>query len=131
MVRKKVDPKTVKEIANRLIVHHGPETRLYDDLLYAILTFKGYRYDERFKIFSEFVDLIDPERTRPHLLFPILARCPDLNDKKTILFQSKLIGYDDFSQMDSRMMVNTFYIPMLVELENDFKLMDSERLSQV
>ena len=82
-------------------------------------------------MFSQFIDTIDLDRSRPHLLFPILARCPDLQSKQKILFRATLLGYRDISQMDPWMMMNYFYIPMLNNLVNQTRLSDVERLIQM
>lgn len=119
------------DIANRLIVKFGPEIRFFDDLLYSILMFKRYRYDERFDVFSKFVDVIDPDRTRPHLAFPILACCPSLMDKQQTLFRFTLLGYNDMSKSDAWAMVNIFYKPMLENLAHNRRLLDVEKLNQM
>ncbi|KAE9552804.1 hypothetical protein FO519_003991 [Halicephalobus sp. NKZ332] len=131
LVRKQVEADVIWDISNRLSAAFGPDTGFYDHLLYAILTFKGYRYDERFDTFSQFVDTIDVDRTRPHLLFPIFARCPDLQSRQKILFRATLLGYKDVSQMDPWMMMRFFYLPMLNNLVNQMKLTDVERLIQM
>uniref|UniRef100_A0A7E4UN13 PPR_long domain-containing protein n=1 Tax=Panagrellus redivivus TaxID=6233 RepID=A0A7E4UN13_PANRE len=130
MIRSGVDKDVIWDVSNRLISTFGAEKRFYDHLLFAVLTFKNYRYDERFDNFAKFVELIDPERVRPHLILPILARCPDMLARKKILYQCITLGYTDISLLDNNLLIRYFYAPMLEELSTQY-MTDFERLSEV
>uniref|UniRef100_A0A914PLA7 Uncharacterized protein n=1 Tax=Panagrolaimus davidi TaxID=227884 RepID=A0A914PLA7_9BILA len=113
MIRNRTSNEIIKDVANRLIVTFGPELRFYDDLAYSILTYKGYSYDEKFEMFSEFVDAFDSERSRPHILLPLLVQCPDLQTRHILLFKSSEIGYSDVTIVAPFIMAKYVYRPML------------------
>ena len=75
--------------------------------------FKDFTYDERFSMFAKFIDAIDPERSRHHLLFPLVARCSTLFERQRILYQFIHNGYGDISTIPPFLMVKYFFQPML------------------
>jgi oligoribonuclease NrnB/cAMP/cGMP phosphodiesterase (DHH superfamily) len=59
----------------RLSLLYFCRNRFSDDLARAILSYNGYEDTmKRFEAFATYIDVIDPERERPHLILPFLAR---------------------------------------------------------
>uniref|UniRef100_A0AC34F6L3 Uncharacterized protein n=1 Tax=Panagrolaimus sp. ES5 TaxID=591445 RepID=A0AC34F6L3_9BILA len=130
MIRNRASNEVIKDVANRLIVSFGPELRFFDELAFSILLFKGYDYDERFKMFSHFVDSFDPERSRPHIILPLLVRCPDLEQKQMLLYRIAEIGYTNIALISPFMIVRNIYRPMLdLYMEKDPRSSDIDKLS--
>uniref|UniRef100_A0A914D0R0 Uncharacterized protein n=1 Tax=Acrobeloides nanus TaxID=290746 RepID=A0A914D0R0_9BILA len=83
----KLPPTLVVELSNRLSIVFGEKNRFSDDLARAILSYNGYEDNmKRFEAFATYIDVIDPERERPHLILPFLAR---LNNKWLLSKSSK------------------------------------------
>uniref|UniRef100_A0A1I7XLT4 Leucine-rich PPR motif-containing protein, mitochondrial n=1 Tax=Heterorhabditis bacteriophora TaxID=37862 RepID=A0A1I7XLT4_HETBA len=77
LIRNKVDVTKVSDIANRInaIFRSRPEIyRIHDDILYAALMEKNYSQEQRMEFFFLFIDAVDKERQREHLILPLLTR---------------------------------------------------------
>ncbi|CAJ0923859.1 unnamed protein product, partial [Mesorhabditis belari] len=106
----------VKEVANRAMVvlksYPSISKFIYDELLKNVLTFKEFSLETRFEYFSSLIDFVDLERTRPHLILPLLASCDDLSARLTLLFRCERLGYKDFSKLDTKCLVKLLLQPL-------------------
>ncbi|KAJ1348743.1 hypothetical protein KIN20_004116 [Parelaphostrongylus tenuis] len=103
VIRNEVNVAKVHDIANRVVAifqHHPNAPRIHDDLLYAALMYKEFSIDKRMEYVSALVDMVDRERTRHHLILPLLASTDDVEDRLKLIFRCCNLGYRDLSQHD-------------------------------
>ncbi|CAJ0577115.1 unnamed protein product, partial [Mesorhabditis spiculigera] len=96
----------IREVCDRAMVmlKNIPEIgkRLYDEILKSILMYKDFTIDQRFDHFRAFIDHVDLERERHHLILPLLANCDDTEQRLKYLFRCTNLGYKDISKLDER-----------------------------
>lgn len=114
--------------------------RIHDDLLYAVIMYKEFTMDKRIEYVTALIDMVDRERTRHHLVLPLLTRyrlesccldvigqtiiwhpqkfsTEDIEERLKIIFRCTNIGYKDLSQLDilvlSHLVLQPLYGKML------------------
>uniref|UniRef100_A0A1I7YD84 Leucine-rich PPR motif-containing protein, mitochondrial n=1 Tax=Steinernema glaseri TaxID=37863 RepID=A0A1I7YD84_9BILA len=114
MIRKGLPVECIKEVCNRVSASFGAEYRFYDNLLYAILTYREYTPFEKYEMLEAFIDVVDPDRDRIHLTLPLLTACTNTQDRLKMIYRiSKILGYPDISLLDTRVMSRLFLYPMM------------------
>uniref|UniRef100_A0AC35UHA9 PPR_long domain-containing protein n=1 Tax=Rhabditophanes sp. KR3021 TaxID=114890 RepID=A0AC35UHA9_9BILA len=112
MIRNRVSVGKMKEITNRLAASGGDNYRFYDFLAFSILTFKDFTDYQRFDTLTYFLNEIDPERERHHLIYPILADTKVANDCLSFLFRWVNEGYHDLTKLDIRILHQFILTPL-------------------
>ncbi|KAL6742744.1 hypothetical protein Aduo_015863 [Ancylostoma duodenale] len=103
IVRNEVNVTKMNDIANRVVAifqNHQHAPRIHDDLLYAVIMYKDFTMDKRIEYVTALIDMVDRERTRHHLVLPILTSTDEIEERLKIIFRCTNIGYKDLSQLD-------------------------------
>ncbi|VDM59118.1 unnamed protein product, partial [Angiostrongylus costaricensis] len=106
VIRNEVNVAKINDIANRVVAifqnHFSPmfRPRIHDDLLFAAIMYKEFSIDKRMEYVSALVDMVDRERTRHHLILPLLTSTDDVEDRLKLIFRCCNLGYKDLSQHD-------------------------------
>ncbi|VDL69441.1 unnamed protein product [Nippostrongylus brasiliensis] len=103
VVRSEVSVMKLNDIANRVVAifknnPNGP--RIHDDLLYAVVMYKEFSMDKKMEYVNALLDMVDRDRTRPHLILPLLAGAEDVEERLKIIFRCSNAGYKDLSELD-------------------------------
>ncbi|ETN80883.1 hypothetical protein NECAME_02282 [Necator americanus] len=103
IIRNEVNVVKMNDIANRVVAvfkNYQNAPRIHDDLLYAVIMYKEFTMDKRIEYVTALIDMVDRERTRHHLVLPLLASTDDVEERLKIIFRCSNIGYRDLSELD-------------------------------
>ncbi|VDM66947.1 unnamed protein product, partial [Strongylus vulgaris] len=64
------------------------------------MMYKDFSMDKRIEYVTALIDMVDRDRTRHHLVLPLLTSTDDIEEKLKIIFRCTNIGYKDLSQLD-------------------------------
>uniref|UniRef100_A0A0N4ZLR1 DUF4132 domain-containing protein n=1 Tax=Parastrongyloides trichosuri TaxID=131310 RepID=A0A0N4ZLR1_PARTI len=130
MIRNRVEESKIKNIAYRLSTYTDRSYNLFFDLALSILTFKEYTNYERLDTLLAFIDNVDPNRERHHLILPMIVDSRDYQKNLPILFRWKNAGYTDLSKLDIDIINRNVITPFLNDRagvrrhETDFNRLD-------
>ncbi|TKR60964.1 hypothetical protein L596_028141 [Steinernema carpocapsae] len=114
LIRQKADPDVIKEVSDRISAGFQHQYRIYDHVVFSLLTYRGYSPHDKFEMLAKFVDVIDSERERIHITLPLLTCCDDVDENMKMLYRiTKLLGYQDLSLLDVGVMSKRILIPLL------------------
>uniref|UniRef100_A0A7I5EDQ8 Leucine-rich PPR motif-containing protein, mitochondrial n=1 Tax=Haemonchus contortus TaxID=6289 RepID=A0A7I5EDQ8_HAECO len=103
VIRNEVSVVKLNDIANRVVAvfkNHPNAPRIHDDLLFAAVMYKNFSMDKRMEYVSALLDMVDRDRTRPHLILPLLASADNVDERLKIIFRCCNAGYKDLSELD-------------------------------
>uniref|UniRef100_A0A158QMB9 PPR_long domain-containing protein n=1 Tax=Haemonchus placei TaxID=6290 RepID=A0A158QMB9_HAEPC len=112
VIRNEVSVVKLNDIANRVVAvfKNHPNIfskildvwtpRIHDDLLFAAVMYKNFSMDKRMEYVSALLDMVDRDRTRPHLILPLLASADNVDERLKIIFRCCNAGYKDLSELD-------------------------------
>uniref|UniRef100_A0A0N5BJ41 Leucine-rich PPR motif-containing protein, mitochondrial n=1 Tax=Strongyloides papillosus TaxID=174720 RepID=A0A0N5BJ41_STREA len=129
MVENSVNEEKMKYIANRLAAFTGFNYCVFNDLAYSVLTSKTHKSYEKLDMILSFINDIDPDRERYHLIFPILVGEKHVNDKLQLLYRWKNAGYNDLTKLNIYL-INKYIITPFLENRNK-KFSDFEELEKM
>uniref|UniRef100_A0A0K0F3Y0 RAP protein n=1 Tax=Strongyloides venezuelensis TaxID=75913 RepID=A0A0K0F3Y0_STRVS len=131
MIENGVNEEKMKYIANRLAAFTGFDYHVFHDLAYSIVTSKNHKSYEKLDMFLYFINDIDPNRERYHIIFPILVGEENVHDKLVLLFRWKNAGYKDFTKLDIYLINKYFIQPFLEERVMNYPVSDFEQLEKM
>ncbi|CEF70585.1 Hypothetical protein SRAE_2000521200 [Strongyloides ratti] len=100
MIKNRVENSRIRQIADNLSTSVHFNYRIFDDLAFSILTLKDYKSSERLKMLLYFINKIDPNRERDHLIFPILIDENNVINRLPLLYKWQRAGYCNLGKLN-------------------------------
>ncbi|KHJ84346.1 hypothetical protein OESDEN_15941 [Oesophagostomum dentatum] len=74
--------------------------------------YKDFTMDKRIEYVTALIDMVDRERTRHHLVLPLLTSTDDVEERLKIIFRCANIGYKDLSELDITVLAKLVLQPL-------------------
>ncbi|KAK6029247.1 hypothetical protein OSTOST_04643 [Ostertagia ostertagi] len=115
VIRNEVNVVKLNDIANRVVAifqNHPNAPRIHDDLFLAVVMYKDFSIDKRMEYVNALLDMVDRDRTRPHIMLPLLASAEDVDERLKLIFRCCNAGYKDLSQLDISVLTHLVLQPL-------------------